>query len=140
MRFLAPVAVCTLGAALAGCVVNQASLRCPPSLGPPILVFNVFFGRSVMGRGEVTEREWNDFVSQVITPKLPHGFTVFNANGMWLNPENYRTIREHTKVLLVALPETSDSVGVVGQIRNEYQVQFRQHSVAMAVQPACGDF
>ena len=132
---------CLLPALLAGCAgVPPGASRCPASLGPPMLLFQVFFGRSATGRGEVSEKEWSDFVDRVITQRLPNGYTIIGVTGGWMNPDNHGTVRERSKLLLAALPENSESVGVINQIRNEYQVQFRQQRVGMTVGQVCGSF
>jgi len=105
-----------------------------------VLVFNLFFGRTVPGRGDLSEAEWHDFLNRVVTPNLPNGYTVLDANGAWMNPITKKTIQERTKLLLVALPDVPDSVAAVSRIRNAYQVQFRQQLVAMSVQSGCGSF
>ena len=46
-----------------------------------------------------------------VTANLPNGYTVFDANGAWMNPITHRTIREATKMLLVALPARSREPG-----------------------------
>jgi len=103
-------------------------------------LFSLFFGRSIPARGEVTERQWAEFLDRVITPNLPNGYTVHDATGAWMNPATQRTIRESTKVLIVALPDVPDSMMAISRIRNAYQVQFRQHRVGMTVRQACGSF
>ena len=126
---------------LTGCVPPpQAANRCDIALGPPMLMFDVFFGRSVPGRGDVSDREWHDFLDKVVTPNLPNGYTVFDAAGAWMNPVTTRTLREPSKVLMAALPENAESVAAVNRIRNAYQLQFRQQLVGLAVQPVCGSF
>ncbi len=96
--------------ALTGCANRPATQlqRCPAALGAPMLVFELFFGRSIPGNGKVTDRQWNAFVDQVIVPNLPNGFTSFDADGAWMSPAGRTTIRQHSKVLLVALPTTGD--------------------------------
>jgi hypothetical protein len=105
-----------------------------------MLVFQLFFGRSIQGRAEVSDRAWDDFLDQVVTPNLPNGYTVFDASGAWLNPSTRHTIHERTKVLLAALPDAASSAAAIARVRNAYQVQFHQTLVGMTVAPACGSF
>lgn len=129
-------------ALLGGCAVkpNGALTQCGGALGAPMLVFELYFGRSVPARADVTDAEWSDFVNQVVTPTLPNGFTVFDADGAWMNPVTRRTIHEHTKVLLAAMPNDPQSVAAMGRIRTAYQLQFHQQLVGMTVEAACGSF
>jgi len=132
-----------LAAMLAGCAAPQQAVQarsCPAEQGAPLLVFELFFGRSIQGQGEVGERAWNDFLDQVVTPNLPNGYTVFDASGAWLSPSTGHTLRERTKVLLVALPDDATAATAVARIRRAYAVQFDQTQVGMAVAPACGSF
>lgn len=105
-----------------------------------MLVFELFFGRSIHGQGDVSDRAWDDFRDQVVTPNLPNGYTVFDADGAWLGPGSGRTVQEHTKVLMVALPDAPASVAAVARVRHAYAVQFHQSLVGMTVTQACGSF
>ncbi len=127
---------------LAGCASPPPSTgaQCGEALGPPMLVFDLFFGRSVPGRGDVTDAEWAGFVDRVVTPALPNGFTVFDAEGAWMSPAAHATIHEHTKVLIVALPDAPESLASVNFIRNAYQLAYHQQLVGMTAQMACGSF
>jgi hypothetical protein len=132
-----------LAAMLAGCVDQRPAVqaaRCPATQGAPMLVFQLFFGRSIQGRAEVSDGAWDDFLDQVVTPNLPNGYTVFDASGAWLNPSTRHTIHERTKVLLAALPDAASSAAAIARVRNAYQVQFHQTLVGMTVAPVCGSF
>jgi len=113
---------------------------CPAAQGAPMLVFELFFGRSIHGQGEVSDRAWDDFQEQVVTPSLPNGYTVFDAAGAWRNPATGHTVHERTKVLLAALPDAAASASAVERIRQTYAEQFHQTLVGMTVAPACGAF
>ncbi|MGA3403628.1 MAG: DUF3574 domain-containing protein [Acetobacteraceae bacterium] len=105
-----------------------------------MLMFELFFGRSIQGQGEVSDGAWDDFLDHVVTPNLPNGYTVFDGTGAWLNPATSHTIHERTKVLLVALPDTAASAAAIARIRHAYAEQFRQTLVGMTVAPGCGAF
>lgn len=119
---------------------NNEVKRCSAPMGPPMQVFELFFGRPHVAQEDAADRAWSGFVDRVVTPALPNGFTVFDATGAWMNPATGKTIIERSKVLMVALPEVPESLAAVQRIRNEYQVQFRQQLVGMTVAPACGSF
>ena len=67
-----------------------------------MLVAELFFGRNINGRAPVTDAEWAEFAAWVITANFPDGFTVFDGNGQWRNPQTGRIGHEPTKILLVA--------------------------------------
>src|SRR4051812_34517028 len=43
----------------------------------------LFFGRGIPGGGEVSEAQWNAFVTEVIEPRFPEGFSIFRGAGHW---------------------------------------------------------
>ena len=109
-------------------------------MGPPVLVFTLFLGKAIPGRGDLTEGEWQSFLDDSITANLPNGFTVLDATGGWMNPITRKTIREATKVVLVALPGQPDSLAAINRIRSDYQIRFHQQLVGMTIAEACGSF
>lgn len=128
-----------LSACAAPPVVTRGG-ACPAAQGDPLIAYELFFGRSITGGGEVTDGAWGDFVTRVVTPNLPNGYTVFNAVGAWRDPANGTTVHERTKVVLAALPDTPDSAGAIGRIRQAYAAQFHQSAVGMTAMPVCGAF
>ncbi len=105
-----------------------------------MLEYQLFFGRAIAGRPELTEREWQDFSERVITPKLPDGFTVFEADGQWMDPATRRIIKERTKVVMVAVPDTAATATAIAAIKDAYRTQFHQQSVGVTVHPTCAAF
>lgn len=142
MRKLTAATMVAIWLTMSGCAPSGGSIagRCGPTLGPPVLVFTLFFGKSIPGRGELTDKEWQAFLDKVITANLPNGYTVVDATGAWMNPITSKTIHEGTKMLVVALPDTPDSLAPIGRIRNAYQEQFRQQRVGMTISAGCGSF
>jgi hypothetical protein len=105
-----------------------------------MLVYQLFFGRSIQGQGEVSDRAWDEFLDRVVTPNLPNGYTVFDGTGAWLNPATKRTVHERTKILLVALPDAAANAAAIGRVRAAYAEQFHQSLVGMTTAPACALF
>ena len=135
-RFI--TAACLI-ASLGGCA-TQTSRTCPPGFGSPTTIFTLFLGESIPGRDDLTDKEWQAFLDTTVTANLPNGYTVFDAKGGWMNPATRVTIKENTKVLLVALPEGPDSLAAINRIRTAYQIKYRQQLVGMTVEQACGVF
>ncbi len=130
-----------LGATVAGCAVAGPSGDCAPGAGSPMIVYELFFGRTIDGRDSpVSDAEWNAFVAQVVTPNLPAGFTVLNGQGQWQNPATTEIVRDPTKILIVAAPSTRQTAGAIKTIRQAYEQRFGQQSVGMTSHGACGDF
>lgn len=133
------IATLCMIASIAGCTPAQ-QVGCALGEGSPMQVVTLYFGKSIPGRGELTDAEWLSFLDTTITANLPNGFTVVDASGGWTNPISHKTIKENTKVLIVALPQTHDGLIAVNRIRTAYQSQFQQQLVGMTVERACGSF
>lgn len=130
-----------LTALLAGCTPPPGiSITCQATLSHPMLVYDLFFGRAIPARGDLTDAEWRSFQDTVITPTLPNGYTVLDASGAWMNPISHKTVQETTKVLIAALPDAPESPAAIDRIRTAYQTQFHPQLVGMTVQPGCGSF
>ena len=138
-RFIRAVFIGCLIASLGACA-GPGSRPCAPGLGPPVAVFTLFFGRAIPGRDDLTDKEWRSFLDNTVTANLPNGYTILDADGAWMNPITRRTIREATKVLVIALPEVPDSVAAINRVRTAYQLKFHQQLVGMTVEQACGSF
>ncbi len=113
---------------------------CAPGSGSPMQVFSLFFGEAIPGRGDLTDAEWLAFLESTVSANLPNGYTAFDASGGWMNPVTHRTVRERTKVIVVALPDTPEALAPINRIRAAYQVEFHQQLVGMTVEHACGTF
>jgi hypothetical protein len=144
-RLFRTVAVCVM-APLGGCAQAPAPtpppcpLACAGVGGAPMLEYELFFGLSIPGRTELTGREWAEFAAQVVTPRLPDGFTVFNAGAQWMNPTTHRIIAERTKVIVAAAPDTAATAAAIAAIKDAYRAQFQQQSVGITVHAICGAF
>lgn len=132
------MAICMI-ASLGGCAPRTGQ-QCAPGLGPPVAVFTLFLGKEIPGRDDLTDQEWQAFLDATVTANLPNGYTVFDANGGWMNPITHKTIKEATKVLVVALPEVPESLAAINRIRTAYRTRFQQQLVGMTVEQACGIF
>jgi len=135
-RLTFPIA---LIASLGGCAA-PAVPGCAPGFGKPVAVFTLFLGKAIPGREDLTDKEWQAFLASTVTADLPAGYTVFDANGGWMDPVGHKTISEGTKVLLVALPEGPENLAAINRIRTAYQARFKQQLVGMTVERACGTF
>jgi hypothetical protein len=135
--------VFVIGAATTSCSASSPPVtlqQCSGSIGTPMTMFSVFFGRSVPRHSEVTEREWTEFIEQVATPNLPNGYTTFDGRARWMNPATGKTISKNTKILVALLPEFLERIAAIERVRNFYKERFRQPPVAMTVQKACTTF
>jgi hypothetical protein len=138
-------------AALAGCQPPpRPAPAAPPAVAQPyrcqlpdeqrMLVAELFFGRSIRGRGPLSEAEWSAFAADTITPNFPDGFTVFDGEGQWRNPKTGQIGRERTKILLVAALRDPGLAARLTAVIDAYKTRFHQQSVGIITRDSCGAF
>ncbi len=113
---------------------------CRGDIGEPMRIYTLFFGLAVAGAPDVSDQQWAAFRDRVITPHVPDGYTVLDAQGAWRATDSQRTVTERSKMLIVALPDRQQSADAISQIRAAYQTMFHQQSVGLIVQPGCAAF
>jgi hypothetical protein len=105
-----------------------------------MLVAELFFGRSIPGREPLSEAEWRGFAAEIVTPNFPDGFTAFDGEGQWRNPETGGISRQPTKILLVAAKRTPDLAARLSAVIEAYKSRFRQQSVGLITRDSCAAF
>ncbi len=113
---------------------------CPFAGQKPMLVTQLFFGRSIRHRGPVTAGEWNAFLRQHVTTLFPDGFTVYDGYGQWLNPKTQAISRDPTKVVVIATADTPEVHSKVAELSEAYRRLFHQESVGVLSVTECGAF
>ena len=98
----------------------------------------LFYGLHRIG-GEVSAREWQDFVDSVVAPQSPAGFTVVEATGLWRD-ETGAVVREPSRVLLIVHPYCREEEHALGAVIAEYRERFHQESVERVTTPARARF
>ena len=102
-----------------------------------MLVAELFFGRGVKGRAPVSDAEWAEFAAQTVTPNFPDGFTAFDGDGQWRNPQTGQVVGARTKILIVAAKRTPDLAQRLSAVIDAYQQRFRQQSVGIITRDSC---
>ncbi|VVU50053.1 hypothetical protein BAN20980_02763 [Burkholderia anthina] len=105
-----------------------------------MLQADLLFGRDIAGRGPVTDEERTAFLADVVTPRFPDGFTVWDTRGQWRDRATGRTIRETGFVVRIVADDTDDTRARLQAIRHAYVERFRQQSVGITIVPACASF
>lgn len=83
--------------------------------------------------------EWQRFLSEVVTPRFPGGFTVLEAQGQWQAPTG--EIRSLPSRLLVLLhPADAASEAGIESIRTAFKDRFHQVSVLRSTSAATVGF
>jgi hypothetical protein len=133
---------------LSGCAASTAQPAPTPAVPyacllpdeQRMLVAELFFGRGIKGRQPLTDAEWAEFAAQTITPNFPDGFTVFDGEGQWRNPQTGRIAGNRTKILLVAAPRTSDLAQRLAAVIDAYKARFHHQSVGIITRDSCAAF
>ncbi len=136
MRFIA-LAVSLVLSMLAGCA--PSAVECGPG-AKAMNVTQMFFGRDIYGKGEVSEAQWAAFVRDTIIPRFPDGFTVLDATGQYLDTARNAAISEKSKVVIIAAGDDAESRAKLGAIADTYKTRFEQQAVGMITRPACASF
>ena len=105
-----------------------------------MLVAELFFGRGLRGRVPLSDAEWVDFTARTITPNFPDGFTVFDGEGQWRNPQTGRIVTDPTKILLVAAKPSPDLAQRLTTVIEAYKARFHQQSVGLITRDTCAAF
>lgn len=97
----------------------------------------LFFGRNKPDGTEVSQKEFDEFLSGFITPRFPDGLTVLKGKGQFLNSSG--TVEREKSVLLILLYPINarkDKHSKIEEIRSEYVTRFKQQSVLRVDFPA----
>jgi hypothetical protein len=104
--------------------LNRAEVTVPKVAAVEML----YFGMNSPS-GEVTAEEWAEFLKNVVTPRLPKGFTVFDSvSGQWMGASK-QVEREATKVMVVTHAFTKKAERAIREIIEAYKKLFRQEAV-----------
>ncbi|HTE47556.1 MAG TPA: DUF3574 domain-containing protein [Gemmatimonadaceae bacterium] len=93
-----------------------------------VLVDRLLFGRSIPGGGYVSDSAWISFLRDVVTPSFPSGFTVWRADGQWIDPRG-ALVGEPVMIVEVLHPRNELADSVFARVANEYRTRFRQDAV-----------
>ena len=98
LRRGAAAAAASLALAL-GCACTTLDAGSPqaPAASSLQVLDRLYFGRAMPQGGEVSDEDWNRFISEVVSPLQP-GLTFMPAHGQWRDPSG-AVIREEVFVL-----------------------------------------
>lgn len=117
--------------------VLLAAAACAPTIQSsglqPVVTERLYFGRNVAQTLGVTDSAWAVFVTDVVSARLPNGFTFWTATGEWRGADG-RSTREPSFVLEVVHPARSEAMeAAIAAIIAEYKRRFSQESVLRVV-------
>lgn len=90
----------------------------------------LYMGMSIPGGAMVSEEAWEKFLTEIVTPLFPDGFTILGGRGQYR--ETSGKIAKEPSHVLVFLYKKADRKAAgfkIEQIRAEYKKRFAQESV-----------
>lgn len=94
----------------------------------------LYCGMSVSDGSAVTDAQVETFITEVVEPRFPDGFTIWRARGAWLGA------REDTVIIEIAHAGDALATRRVAEIGTEYVRRFRQAAVLRMTLPARIEF
>jgi hypothetical protein len=101
-------------------------------------VVTLYFGLTRLDAPTVTERQWADFLAEIVTPAFLDGFTVFDGAGQYFNRRRQAVVTIRTKALVVTAGKAN--AADIDRIRGEYERRFNQIAVGLTVVAGHADF
>lgn len=120
----------SIAAAVPAIVLSACSAmplpHCLPGQQPAIQQVLYFGAEKPTGR--VTPEEWDQFLSEVVTPKFPQGLTAWQASGQWQSGSG-DIVQEPSYVLTLVHPANPSHDSAVREISEAYKLRFQQEAV-----------
>lgn len=90
----------------------------------------LYFGRSKPDGSTVTDEEWDKFLTGVVTPRFPDGFTVLEGYGQFRDASG-KIVKEKSLVLVLFYSSKlrKPTSQKIDEIRAAYKKEFEQESV-----------
>jgi Protein of unknown function (DUF3574) len=134
---------CLILATLLGCASGAPApaplpVTCPP--GHNSLVRDgLYFGLTEPSGRQITDDEWEGFLSRTVTPAFPAGFTVLSARGQWRGNDG-TVVKEPSRLLVLFHPPSAVSDDSIRAIISRYRTDFHQERVLWERSLACAAF
>jgi Protein of unknown function (DUF3574) len=106
--------------------------------GDPFIRTELFFGLSRPG-GRISQRQFDRFVDDNVTPRFPDGLTLLSGRGQFRLADG-DIVEEGSKVLVLLHEGGADRSAAIDSIRDEYVDQFDQQSVLRTDTTSCVGF
>lgn len=87
---------------------------------PEYVQAEIYCGRNIPGAGEVTEEQFAQFLTDVVTPEFPLGMTVYDAYGQMKDPDG-NIVKQRTKVILLVFEKSGTGDKSVQKIIDAYK-------------------
>jgi hypothetical protein len=83
----------------------------------------LYFGRDMPGKGEVSDIAFAKFVSEVMSREFPEGLTLFDAFGQYEYKDG-AILRQATKVMVVFHDDSVTESSSIDRVIAEYRKRF----------------
>lgn len=112
-------------------------LIAPAFAGSGAIQTTLYFGLSLPKGGEVSEKQWQGFLADTVSPRFPDGLTVVSAIGQWRDPKSksVKPSSEKTRIVILVRADTPAADKAVAEIKAIYLKRFHQISVLQTDQP-----
>ena len=102
----------------------------------PFIRTELYFGRNKSDGTEVSQKDFDAFLSGFVTERFPDGLTVLKGRGQFLNSKG-AVERERSVVLILLYPVSARNEKhiKIEEIRDEYKKRFMQQSVLRVDDP-----
>jgi hypothetical protein len=104
----------------------------------PLIAEYLYLGTDTPN-GQVTAAQWNKFLSDVVSPLFPQGFTYWQANGQWKSDHGL-IVTEKSYVLSVIREGNESTDASIIIIEKKYRALFAQEAVLRTSSPVCVSF
>lgn len=90
----------------------------------------LYFGRTIGNNKRlVTDQDWEKFRDDLILPAFPFGCTILEAVGYWQQQNEWTTIQERTKIVVLVYDPDQETDQKIETIIEHYKEYFEQESV-----------
>ena len=130
------LAVCALFAA----PTAFAADACPFPGQTRVLQIQMFFGQEDMDGRPIGAGAFAKFLETAVTPRFPSGFTIYDGQGQWLDPDTKKLAHEKSKILQVHGPDSPEVRKNIEDLSRIYRQDFHQKAVGIVTNETCASF
>ena len=106
---------------------TQQRLHYNPEVCSERTIERIYFGTATP-QGAVSKTQWQEFLSNIVTPNFPAGLTVFEANGQWLGKDR-NIVMESSYILELVHDNSPKEREAIDEIIYYYKRKFEQEAV-----------
>lgn len=135
---LAAVAVILAAGRAPAALAHDTAEACPAGTGQ-FTEYRLYFGRSRADAEVVSDKAWDAFLANEVTPRFPAGLTVLDAEGQWRDSTG-TIVRERSKLVVILTGVDDAGLPRTDQVVQAYKKAFAQEAVLRTVATVCASF